>query len=58
MTQGEFTTINHGLRDAGLATAPFRFTIRQGEAMGRPSVLKVTVPVEGGITVSGTAIDL
>jgi PhzF family phenazine biosynthesis protein len=46
------------LRDAGLATAPFRFTIRQGEAMGRPSVLVVTVPVEGGITVSGTAIDL
>ena len=46
------------LRDAGLATAPFRFTIRQGEAMGRPSVLSVTVPAAGGIDVSGSAIDL
>jgi PhzF family phenazine biosynthesis protein len=44
------------LRDAGLITAPFHFLIRQGEAMGRPSVLTIDVPVSGGIVVSGTAI--
>lgn len=46
------------LRDAGLIEPPFRFRIRQGEQMGRPSVLEVEVPVTGGISVSGTAIDI
>ena len=46
------------LRDAGLVDAPFEFTVRQGEAMGRPSVLRVTVPVRGGIDVTGTAADI
>lgn len=44
------------LRDAGLVRAPFDFTIRQGEAMGRPSLIQVHVPAEGGITVSGSAV--
>jgi len=43
------------LRGAGLLDAPARFEIRQGEAMGRPSLLIVDVPESGGITVSGSA---
>jgi PhzF family phenazine biosynthesis protein len=46
------------LRDAGLVATPFRFVIRQGDDMGRPSVLSVDVPVSGGVVVSGTAADL
>lgn len=46
------------LRDAGLIDAPAQFLIRQGEAMGRPSQLQITVPAEGGIVVAGTAVDL
>ena len=46
------------LRDAGLVQAPFDFVIHQGVAMGRPSRLDVHVPASGGITVSGTAVDL
>ncbi|MEM1056495.1 MAG: PhzF family phenazine biosynthesis protein [Bacteroidota bacterium] len=46
------------LREAGLVQAPFQLTVRQGEAMGRPSLLKVGVPAEGGITVTGVAIPI
>lgn len=46
------------LRDAGLTNAPFRFVIRQGDAMGRPSVLDVDVPETGGIIVTGSAVDI
>lgn len=46
------------LRDAGYVAAPFSFIIRQGEAMGRPSVLHVDVPPSGGIAVSGSAIPI
>ncbi len=46
------------LRDAGLIAAPMRFVVRQGETMGRPSLLTVDVPGTGGIVVSGSAIDL
>ncbi len=46
------------LRDAGLMPAPSSLTIRQGEAMGRPSVLHVDVPAAGGIRVSGAAVQL
>lgn len=46
------------LRDAGLVAPPGRFTILQGEAMGRPSLLNVDVPASGGITVSGSAIEM
>jgi PhzF family phenazine biosynthesis protein len=46
------------LRDAGILAAPASLVIRQGEAMGRPSVLRVEIPVSGGIIVSGTAVHL
>jgi len=46
------------LRDAGLRRAPTSFEIRQGEAMGRPSLLRVEVPDAGGIKVSGAAVSL
>ncbi|MFT5520587.1 MAG: PhzF family phenazine biosynthesis protein [Enterobacterales bacterium] len=46
------------LRDAKLVPAPTTLKIRQGEVMGRPSLLKVTIPKTGGITVSGTAVKL
>ena len=44
------------LREAGLVAAPHEFLIRQGEAMGRPSRLRVVVPERGGITVAGSAV--
>jgi len=43
------------LRHLGRLRPPARFTVRQGRHVGRPSVLVVDVPVEGGVTVSGTA---
>jgi len=43
------------LRDAGLLSAPADFVIHQGVAMGRPSRIEVSVPVAGGIRVTGTA---
>jgi PhzF family phenazine biosynthesis protein len=46
------------LRDAGLIEAPASFIVRQGEAMGRPSRLEVSVPEQGGIVVSGAAVVL
>ncbi len=44
------------LRDAGLMTAPNRFVIHQGQAIGRPSRIVVEVPFSGGIVVTGQAI--
>lgn len=44
------------LRAAGLAQVPSTITIRQGEAMGRPSRLTVEIPTAGGIRVAGTAV--
>ena len=46
------------LRDANLIHAPATFQISQGVTMGRPSQLTVTVPGEGGIEVTGTAVSL
>ncbi|MFO7545188.1 MAG: PhzF family phenazine biosynthesis protein [Trueperaceae bacterium] len=46
------------LRSAGLLTTPGSFVVRQGEAMGRPSLLLVDVPASGGIVVRGTAVRL
>jgi PhzF family phenazine biosynthesis protein len=46
------------LRDAGLLAAPATLTIRQGEAMGRPSLLTVRIPATGGLVVSGAAVPL
>jgi predicted PhzF superfamily epimerase YddE/YHI9 len=39
-------------------TAPTTITIRQGEAMGRPSLLTVEIPADGGIIVAGSAIEI
>ena len=44
------------LREAKLIRPPTTITIRQGEAMGRPSRLIVEIPVTGGIVVTGTAV--
>ncbi len=46
------------LRDAGLLKAPATLTIRQGETMGRLSLLMVDIPATGGIVVSGAAVDM
>ena len=46
------------LRDAGIMTAPATFLIRQGEAMGRPSLITVDVPTSGGIKVTGSAVKI
>lgn len=46
------------LRDTGLLDAPATITIHQGRHVGRPSVLRVDIPAEGGITVSGTASEI
>src|SRR5690606_15379681 len=46
------------LRVAGLIEPPATIVIRQGEAMGRPSRLTVTIPEHGGIVVSGHAVPL
>lgn len=46
------------LRDAKLTAAPATILIRQGEAMGRPSRLMVTIPEAGGIIVRGHAVRL
>lgn len=44
------------LRTLSLVTPPARITVLQGEAMGRPSRLEVTIPATGGIVVSGCAV--
>lgn len=46
------------LRDRVGLPAPFRFTVRQGRHIGRPSVLEVEVPPVGGIHVRGGATPL
>jgi PhzF family phenazine biosynthesis protein len=44
------------LRSAGLVPVPGKFEIRQGEAMHRPSLISVEVPMTGGIVVTGRAV--
>lgn len=44
------------LRATGLVPVPSTITIRQGEAMGRPSRLTVAIPAHGGIVVAGNAV--
>ena len=46
------------LREAELIETPAAITICQGEDMGRPSLINVNIPNEGGIIVSGTAVRL
>ncbi|SDK48669.1 phenazine biosynthesis protein PhzF family [Actinopolyspora mzabensis] len=43
------------LRAVGAVKPPARFRIRQGDHVGRPSLLRVTVPDTGGIVVTGGA---
>ncbi|WP_350349002.1 PhzF family phenazine biosynthesis protein [Agromyces sp. G08B096] len=44
------------LRGLGRVDPPARVRIHQGRHVGRPSVLDVTIPPTGGITVTGTAV--
>ena len=46
------------LREAQIIKAPKEINILQGEIMGRPSKLNLSIPKVGGITVSGTAVQL
>ncbi|CAN0591954.1 unnamed protein product, partial [Ectocarpus sp. 12 AP-2014] len=46
------------LRDAKLIDIPSKFLIKQGEKMGRLSLLQVEVPEQGGIVVAGTAVEI
>jgi PhzF family phenazine biosynthesis protein len=46
------------LRELALVDPPATLTIHQGGDLGRPSLLRVDVPPEGGIRVSGTAVPL
>jgi PhzF family phenazine biosynthesis protein len=46
------------LRDALRIPVPASIKVHQGEAMGRPALIKVTIPPEGGIVVSGNAVPL
>jgi len=46
------------LRDAAMVGTPWRLEIRQGETMGRPSLLMVDIPASGGIVVTGTAVEI
>ncbi|MEU4463536.1 PhzF family phenazine biosynthesis isomerase [Streptomyces sp. NPDC024017] len=48
------------LREFGLVPTPATLTVHQGEDMGRPSTITVTVPAEAdtGIGVTGTAVRL
>ena len=48
------------LREYGLVTPPHTLTVHQGNDMGRPSVISVTVTTDqaSGIVVSGTASEL
>ncbi|MFT5259148.1 MAG: PhzF family phenazine biosynthesis protein [Cryomorphaceae bacterium] len=44
------------LREANLVSTPNTLTIHQGVAMGRPSRIEVTIPIIGGIVVTGSAV--
>jgi len=46
------------LREAKIVNAPKDILILQGEIMGRPSQLNLSIPKAGGIKVSGTAVQL
>ena len=46
------------LRELGLVDVPATVTIHQGDDLGRPSLLRVDIPADGGIAVTGTAVPL
>ena len=45
-------------RELGAVNPPATVTIDQGIELGRPSLLTVTIPVAGGISVAGTAVPI
>jgi len=46
------------LRELRLTDVPATLTVHQGVDMGRPSLLRIDVPTEGGIAVTGAAVAL
>jgi PhzF family phenazine biosynthesis protein len=46
------------LRELGLVDVPATVTVHQGDDLGRPSLLRVDIPSDGGIAVSGTAVPI
>jgi PhzF family phenazine biosynthesis protein len=46
------------LRALGQVSPPAKVTVQQGADMNRPGLLTVTIPVAGGIDVSGTAVPI
>tara|TARA_R110000850_G_scaffold129647_1_gene249636 strand:- start:444 stop:1283 length:840 start_codon:yes stop_codon:yes gene_type:complete len=46
------------LRDAKLINVPAQFLVKQGEDIGRLSLLTVEVPERGGVVVAGTAAEI
>jgi PhzF family phenazine biosynthesis protein len=46
------------LRATGAVAPPAHVVITQGRHVGRPGLLTVDIPAEGGITVSGTAVPI
>jgi PhzF family phenazine biosynthesis protein len=46
------------LRESRLVKVPAKILIYQGETMGRPSTLEVDIPPNGGIVVSGAAVEI
>ena len=44
------------LRELGVVRPPATIEVLQGEEIGRPSQIRVTIPERGGIDVSGTAV--
>jgi PhzF family phenazine biosynthesis protein len=46
------------LRELGIVAPPASLTIRQGDDLGRPSVITVDIPPAGGIAVSGAAVPI
>ena len=53
-----WTTSMGYLRVAGLVSAPVTLTIHQGREVGRPSLITVEIPAEGGIVVTGNAVPM
>jgi PhzF family phenazine biosynthesis protein len=46
------------LRELGLVDVPATVTVHQGDDLGRPSLLNVGIPADGGIAVTGSAVPL
>jgi PhzF family phenazine biosynthesis protein len=46
------------LRELRLSEVPATITVHQGVDMGRPSLLRIDIPTEGGIAVTGAAVAL